>query len=71
MTRMTRPDCAVMCNLINIYTQQKTRTKVPLILLSIVTADGHCKKQRSLLIEFTYDYETNVFGTKRVKTMAR
>ena len=27
MTRMTRPDCAVMCNLINTHTHTHTRTK--------------------------------------------
>ena len=26
MTRMTRPDCAVMCNLINTHTHTHTRT---------------------------------------------
>ena len=31
MTRMTRPDCAVMCNLINIYIHTHTHTKVSLI----------------------------------------
>ena len=27
MTRMTRPDCAVMCNLINTHTHTHTHTK--------------------------------------------
>ena len=28
MTRMTGPDCAVMCNLINIYTHTHTHTRM-------------------------------------------
>ena len=31
MTRMTRPDCAVMCNLINTHTHTHTHTQVSLI----------------------------------------
>ena len=30
MTRMTRPDCAVMCNLINTHTHTYTHTQDPL-----------------------------------------
>ena len=29
MTRMTRPDCAVMCNLINTHTHTHTHTHTP------------------------------------------
>ena len=31
MTRMTRPDCAVMCNLINIHTHTHTGMTTPLL----------------------------------------
>ena len=31
MTRMTGPDCAIMCNLINIHTHIHTYIQVPLI----------------------------------------
>ena len=33
MTRMTRPDCAVMCNLINTHTHTHTHTHTPVSLI--------------------------------------
>ena len=33
MTRMTRPDCAVMCNLINTHTHTHTHTHTIILLI--------------------------------------
>ena len=42
MTRMTRPDCAVMCNLINTHTHTRTHThKRSHEKVSSVTADPY------------------------------
>ena len=41
MTRMTRPDCAVMCNLINTHTHTHTRiNRVRLPILLVVSRTG-------------------------------
>ena len=36
MTRMTRPDCAVMCNLINIHTYIHTYIHSEVFVISII-----------------------------------
>ena len=41
MTRMTGPDCAVMCNLINTHTHTHTHTKRRLDHVTSCASDAH------------------------------
>ena len=40
MTRMTRPDCAVMCNLINTHTHTHTILGDESIIIGVLSAEG-------------------------------
>ena len=50
MTRMTGPDCAVMCNLINTHTHTHTRTNVEL-------PDRLMEPSRTSLVSFIMKYQ--------------
>ena len=43
MTRMTGPDCAVMCNLINTHTHRMTRMKRPdcAVMCNLINTHTH------------------------------
>ena len=58
MTRMTGPDCAVMCNLINAHTHTHTRT-------GLGRAEGRRKSARNRTIVVDVVRET---GETRVET---
>ena len=58
MTRMTGPDCAVMCNLINAHTHTHTR-------IGIGRAEGRGKSARNRTIVVDVVRET---GETRVET---
>ena len=47
MTRMTGPDCVVMCNLINTHTHTHTHTRTP---IGLGRAEGGQKSARNLKI---------------------
>ena len=48
MTRMTRPDCAVMCNFINTHTH--TRTVPPVLSTGPIHTNSGRGKERRILI---------------------
>ena len=59
MTRMTRPDCAVMCNLINIHTYMAIDVVVN------VQHNGGCLPDIILLTQCYYHRETQLNAMKR------
>ena len=49
MTRMTRPDCAVMCNLINTHTHKHTEC-VPFVESVVIDVEGVGFRPRGIVV---------------------